>query len=110
MIDSVKQAELDMFEEQILDALFGGHQPEFFELGKGFFTVNIANEIQQVINRFEQTVLPFMDSQGRIDGVLLKNKLPVKWANIIPDNKFRLVDTCSDILLIIQYLKGVFIK
>lgn len=110
MIDSVKQAELDMFEEQILDALFGGHQPEFFELGKGFFTVNIANEIQQVINRFEQTVLPFMDSQGRIDGVLLKNKLPVKWANIIPDNKFRLVDVCSDVLPIIQYVKGVFIK
>lgn len=78
---------------------------------KIFEEVNLTKtEIQQVINRFEQTVLPFMDSQGRIDGVSLKNKLPVKWANIIPDNKFRMVDVCSDVLPIIQYVKGVFVK
>lgn len=96
-----QQMELDAFEKSALELVFGKNyesNPKFMWISKFFPDV-----IQKRIDSFEQFVRPFMDSDGKIDGVMLKSLAKGKFGSlesIIPDKPFYLSDVSASLKLI----------
>lgn len=107
MIEDLKQTELDMFEQAVLDKIFGGHEPENMIISRGIFKINVSDEVQSFIDRFEGICRPLMDEQGRIDGAEVKKYLSGIWADIVPENKMRLIDLYRQIEPVINKILGV---
>lgn len=106
MIESLKQTELDLFEQQILTDLFGGVSSEHMTVGSGIFKVNISGQVQKYIDKFENLVRPLMDEQGKIEGSTLKQYLSGNLAAIVPDGKFRLIEVYRQAAPLIRKIAG----
>lgn len=106
MIEDLRQNELDIFEQKVLDRIFGGHTPAHFEIGKGIFKISIADDVQKYIDRFENLVRPLMDEQGKIDGSEIKQYLKGDLACIVPEGKFRIVDVYDAVVPLINNIVG----
>ena len=106
MIDNLKQAELDLFEQAVLTDLFGGASSEHMTFGSGIFKVNISDHVQRYIDKFENLVLPLMDDQGRIEGLKIKQYLLGNLAVIVPDGKFRLIEIYRQAAPLIRKIAG----
>lgn len=65
--------------------------------------------IQKVITDFENTVKPFMNADGFINGSELKKVISVPYLQI-PDSLFRPIDIYREIQPLIIKLKGYVLK
>lgn len=98
---SRKQMELDAFEKSVLELAFGKNyesNPKFMWISKFFPDV-----LQKRIDTFEQFIGPFMDDDGKIDGVLLKGLAKGKFGaleTIIPSKPFYLSDVSASLKMI----------
>lgn len=95
-----KQMELDAFEKSALELVFGKDyqsNPKFMWISKFFPDI-----IQKRIDNFEQFISPFMDSDGRVDGSMLKNLATGKFGaleSVIPNKPFYLSDISATLKL-----------
>ena len=100
MIDR-QQMELDAFEKSALELVFGKayqSNPKFMWISKFFPDI-----IQKRIDSFESFIKPFMDSDGKIDGAMLKNLATGRFGaleSIIPDKPFYLSDISASLKMI----------
>ena len=93
-----KQIELDSFENTILQTLFG---PDWRN-SKGFKVIEFMKPglVQGYINKFEEVVLPFMNDDGSVNGMMLKRALEFKsqtLAEIVPNKNFLLNEILKDV-------------
>ena len=93
-----KQMELDAFEKSALELAFGKN----YEKSTGYLWLSkfFPNVIQSRIDSFEQFIEPFMDSDGRVDGALLKNFATGRFGaleSIIPNMPFYLSDISTSL-------------
>ena len=96
------QLELDNFEKQVLNIIFGGD----YENNTIFKFIKVVKPqiINDKIEKFETLVKPFMKENGMIDGVMLKGAINLKapkYAQIVPEKDFLLSSILSDIKNII---------
>ena len=110
MIDDLKQTELDIFEQKLLDDVFGGHEEQNMCIKKGFFELNLADNVQSCLDKLEQMVIPLMDDHGYIIGSEIKKYLSGQWKNIIPEGRFRLIEIYSQVSPMIKKIAGGLIK
>lgn len=106
MIDNLKQTELDIFEQQLLDDIFGGHTPEYLVINKGIFKFDLSNDVQNYINKLEEFIAPLMDNQGYIHGSEIKKYLRGHWADVVPEGKFRLIEIYGQVAPLIKQFIG----
>lgn len=106
MIESLQQAELDLFEQQILTDLFGGVSSDHMTVGSGIFKINISGQVQKYIDKFEHLVRPLMDEQGKIEGSEIKKYLSGNLAEMVPDGKFRLIEVYRQAAPFIRTIVG----
>lgn len=107
MIEDLKQHELDLVEQKILTDIFGGYSPEYFKINiAGIFTKDLSEYVQKYIFLFEETIKPFMDEQGMIDGQKLKSIIKPEIAKYIPEMKFRPKDIYDILQPLIIKIKG----
>lgn len=107
MIEDLQQHELDLVEQKILTDIFGGYSPEYFKINiAGIFSKDLSDYVQKYINLFEETIKPFMDEQGMINGDKLKSVIKPDIAKYIPEMKFRPEDIYDIIHPLIVRIKG----
>lgn len=96
-----KQMELDAFEKSILELAFGNNyqsNPSFMWVSKFFPGI-----LQKRIDSFEQFISPFMDSDGKVDGAMLKSLANGRLGSlktIIPDQPFYLSDVSATLKMV----------
>ena len=104
MLVDVRQNELDIAEEKLLTALFGGTEID----AKTQWLLKFLNiDINDLIQNFENTIKPVMLDNGVIDASMVRSLIASKYpliSNIIPPNNFRLVNIVDELL---SLLKGV---
>ena len=88
-----KQMELDAFEKSALELAFG----KDYEKNTSYIWIRkfFPDVIQSRIDSFEQFIEPFMDSDGRVNGALLKNFATGRFGaleSVIPNRPFYLSD------------------
>lgn len=93
-----KQMELDAFEKSILELAFGKN----YENNMNYKWVQkfFPNVIQSRIDSFESFLSPFMDSDGRVDGEMLKTFATGRFGaleSVIPNKPFYLSDISTSI-------------
>lgn len=98
-----KQMELDAFEKSALELAFG----KDYEKSTSYMWVRkfFPDVIQSRIDSFEQFITPFMDSDGRIDGALLKNFATGRFGaleSIIPNRPFYLSDISASMKIMLM--------
>lgn len=98
MLEDLKQTELDIAEEKIVRAFFGGTlKPDALSSG----VLNLFNiDVNAYIKKFENLIRPFMNESGYVDGSRLKHTLePLKpkLALFIPEREFRLSELSDEI-------------
>ena len=100
MIDR-QQMELDAFEKSALELVFGKNyesNPKFMWISKFFPDI-----IQKRIDSFESFIKPFMDSDGKIDGTMLKSIATGRFGaleSVIPNKPFYLSDISASLKMI----------
>lgn len=97
MKQSLIQIELDMVEEYILTCLFGSIQnPQVNSTIKSFLALkgkNLADIINDYIDKFEDIIKPLLKENGYVDGEKLSKLLKVKLnQNITLSGDCRLID------------------
>lgn len=102
----MQQSELDLFEEKVLDSIFGGHTQNDLIIRKGIFKYDINPQVQKYIDKFETIVKPFMDEQGYINMTEIKKYVEIPYVNL-PDGKFRLIEVFNSFEPLISKLKGI---
>lgn len=104
MLVDVRQNELDIAEEKLLTALFGGTEID----AKTQWLLKFLNiDINNLIQNFENTIKPVMLDNGVIDASMARSLIASKYpliSNIMPSNNFRLVNIVDELL---SLLKGV---
>ena len=98
MLEDLKQTELDIAEEKLIRAFFGGSlEPDALSSG----VLNLLNvDVNNYIKKFEDMVRPFMNDSGYVDGSRLKHTLESfkpKLALFIPEREFRLSELADEI-------------
>lgn len=99
------QKELDLLEQQVLTDLFGGYTADKFVMRFGIFKYDLAPKIQKIITDFEKVVKPFMNNDGYVDGIKIKQHISVPYLQI-PDRLFRPIEIYRDIQPLLLNLKG----
>lgn len=104
MLVDVRQNELDVAEEKLFKAIFGGTDLD----AKTQWLLKFFNiDINDLIQNFENTIKPVMLDNGMVDAQMVRSLVASKYpliSNIIPPNNFRLVDIVNELL---SLLKGV---
>lgn len=106
MIEDLKQHELDVFEEAVLNDLWGGTKPT----AKANVAMAFAGvDPQNVINGFEAVIKPIMTEQGLVKGSLLKDLISLKYPKvlnwmIIPEEEFRLIDEYQGLSPFVKFI------
>lgn len=99
------QKELDLLEQQVLTDLFGGYSSENFVIKYGIFKYDLTPKIQKLITDFEQIVRPFMDEDGYVDGIKIKQHISIPYLQI-PDRLFRPIELYRELQPLLLNLKG----
>jgi hypothetical protein len=102
-----RQAELDLFEKQLLTDIFGGIEPDKMVIGKGLFKLDVSGKVQEYIDMLEEAILPFMDEQGSIKGGEIKSRVSGWLSEVIPNQNFKLMDVYVHISPIVQNIARV---
>ena len=96
-----QQMELDAFEKSALELVFGKN----YESSQKYLFVSkfFPHVIQQRIDSFESFIKPFMDSDGKIDGTMLKSIATGRFGaleSVIPNKPFYLSDISASLKMI----------
>lgn len=104
MISDLQQTELDIFEEAVLNDLWGGTTPT----AKANVVMAFAGiDLNKIIQKFEAFTKPFMTDQGLVKGSLLKAAASLKYpkfAEMIPESDFRLIEAYQTVAPLVQII------
>ena len=97
MLTDIKQNELDIAEERLLNYVFGSTTPD----SKTQWLLKFLDiDINKYIQDFENFMKPLMDDQGLVNAELTRSLVSSKHpmlANMVPNNNFRLVDVVEGV-------------
>ena len=95
-MQSLKQNEMDMFEEHVLSCLFGdAHSPKvsgFIGTYLAFQGKNLEGVINETITSFENFANPLLTDNGFVDGGKLSNLIEQLFGYQVQIPNFRLID------------------
>lgn len=110
MLTDIKQVELDAFEKAVMRGIFGQETlPAWADLAFSFKGI----DPQKYINRFEEVMRPFLKDNGLVNAESIKKLVAMKdpkWAALIPNEDFRLVDSAENVISLISNLFNNFLK
>lgn len=102
--DIMKQSELDAFEKAILTGMFGEPKlPAWADLALTMKGI----DPQKYVDKFEEIMKPFMRDNGLVNSQAIKKLISLKYpkyAVLVPDHDFRLVEVVENVISAITSL------
>lgn len=104
-VELMKQAELDAFEKAVLNGFFG--QPTLPDWADVALSLK-GIDAQAYVNKFEAMIKPFMKDNGLVNAEAVRKLINIKYpkyAVLVPNQDFRLVEVVQNVAAAINDLK-----